>query len=91
MVATPFLCWFLLLGCGYSTSSGKHCVNPWFCDCPQQILFGSYRWYVAIKPSLFLRTNRYTDEEKWLVKFFGNDYVEYRKRVGTKLLFYFSK
>ncbi|OXG15006.1 protein-S-isoprenylcysteine O-methyltransferase [Cryptococcus neoformans Ze90-1] len=34
---------------------------------------------------------RIVDEEKWLVKFFGNDYVEYRKRVGTKLLFYFSK
>jgi protein-S-isoprenylcysteine O-methyltransferase len=26
-------------------------------------------------------------EERFLVKFFGNDYIEYRKRVGTGLPF----
>lgn len=43
MVTASFLCWFLLLGRGYSASPGKHCVNSWFYDRPQQILFGSYR------------------------------------------------
>ncbi|WWD16571.1 hypothetical protein CI109_100999 [Kwoniella shandongensis] len=33
---------------------------------------------------------RIVDEELWLVKFFGDEYIEYRKRVGTKLPFYFS-
>ncbi|WWC87816.1 uncharacterized protein L201_002708 [Kwoniella dendrophila CBS 6074] len=33
---------------------------------------------------------RIIDEEKWLVKFFGDEYVQYRKRVGTKLPFFFS-
>ncbi|WVR03844.1 hypothetical protein IAU60_000841 [Kwoniella sp. DSM 27419] len=33
---------------------------------------------------------RIVDEERWLVKFFGDDYVEYRKRVGTKLPFFYS-
>jgi protein-S-isoprenylcysteine O-methyltransferase len=27
------------------------------------------------------------DEEKFLVRFFGNDYIEYRKKVGTGLPF----
>ncbi|KAK8861520.1 hypothetical protein IAR55_002341 [Kwoniella newhampshirensis] len=35
-------------------------------------------------------SNRIVDEEVWLVKFFGDDYVRYRTRVGTKLPFYFS-
>jgi protein-S-isoprenylcysteine O-methyltransferase len=28
------------------------------------------------------------DEERHLVRFFGNDYVNYRKRVGTGLPFF---
>jgi protein-S-isoprenylcysteine O-methyltransferase len=33
------------------------------------------------------QTDPVTDEERFLVKFFGNDYTEYRKRVGTGLPF----
>ncbi|WVQ83607.1 hypothetical protein IAT38_005748 [Cryptococcus sp. DSM 104549] len=33
---------------------------------------------------------RIVDEERALVKFFGDEYVQYRKRVGTKLPFHFS-
>ncbi|WVQ94751.1 hypothetical protein IAU59_001832 [Kwoniella sp. CBS 9459] len=33
---------------------------------------------------------RIIDEERHLVRFFGNDYVQYRKRVGTKLPFFFA-
>nr|XP_018264642.1 protein-S-isoprenylcysteine O-methyltransferase [Kwoniella dejecticola CBS 10117]OBR86800.1 protein-S-isoprenylcysteine O-methyltransferase [Kwoniella dejecticola CBS 10117] len=35
-------------------------------------------------------SHRIKDEERWLIKFFGDDYVQYRKRVGTKLPFFFS-
>lgn len=31
------------------------------------------------------------EEEKFLVKFFGDDYVQYRKRVGTGLPFMISQ
>jgi protein-S-isoprenylcysteine O-methyltransferase len=34
-----------------------------------------------------LRTTHTAGEERHLVRFFGNDYVEYRKRVGTGLPF----
>ncbi|WWC68697.1 uncharacterized protein I206_102631 [Kwoniella pini CBS 10737] len=35
-------------------------------------------------------SHRIKDEERWLIRFFGNDYVQYRNKVGTKLPFYFS-
>lgn len=31
------------------------------------------------------------EEEKFLIKFFGNDYVQYRKDVGTGLPFMISQ
>lgn len=31
------------------------------------------------------------EEEKFLVRFFGDDYVQYRKRVGTGLPFMISQ
>ena len=31
-----------------------------------------------------------TDEERHLVRFFGNEYIQYRKRVGTGLPFIIS-
>ena len=36
---------------------------------------------------LFMTTSEIPDEEKHLVKFFGDEYVQYRKRVGTCLPF----
>ncbi|OCF57985.1 protein-S-isoprenylcysteine O-methyltransferase [Kwoniella mangroviensis CBS 10435] len=44
--------------------------------------------FVVVLSRFFSR--RIVDEEKWLVKFFGDEYIQYRRRVGTKLPFFFS-
>ncbi|WVN90825.1 uncharacterized protein L203_106068 [Cryptococcus depauperatus CBS 7841] len=57
-----------------------------------QILLGnivSTVGFVIVLAKFF--NSRIADEERWLVNFFGSDYVEYRRRVGTKLPFYFCR
>ncbi|WVW80077.1 hypothetical protein I302_102050 [Kwoniella bestiolae CBS 10118] len=44
--------------------------------------------FVVVLSRFFSR--RIVDEEKWLVKFFGDEYIQYRRRVGIKLPFFFS-
>ncbi|WRT65635.1 uncharacterized protein IL334_002580 [Kwoniella shivajii] len=56
-----------------------------------QLLLGnvvSTLGFVVVLSKFFSR--RIIDEEKWLIKFFGDEYIQYRQRVGTKLPFFFA-
>jgi len=86
VVPSSFLCWILLLGSGYPISTAEPVIICCPFYSPVEIFLSSLALYV---PSFFhdLMISIIAAEERALVQFFGQDYVEYRCRVGTKIPF----
>jgi protein-S-isoprenylcysteine O-methyltransferase Ste14 len=88
LVQTPILCGFLLLGFGHATGAPEpNFVLRIRCLAVEVFLPQDSRYF-----SLDLRMStphslQTPVEERLLIKFFGDEYVKYRSRVGTKIPF----
>ena len=87
MVPPPFICRILLLGARNATSPPEpgqlHHVRRRLVE----VLLRSNTRYVALTLGSLPFTHSFTAEERYLIKFFGDQYKEYRRRVGVKIPF----
>ena len=89
MVSPSIICWFLLLGTWYSTGASEPADFRVICNITMAILLLPHTRSALglIFKSHITNSWAQLDEERALVKFFGDDYINYRRRVGTKIPF----
>lgn len=85
MVSPPIVCGVLLLGPRYAASTAKLHLLHWFWGRPVAVLLSqnsrSVQQHNGIKINSMIRLV----EERALVKFFGEDYEVYRRKVSTRI------
>ena len=89
MVSSSIICRFLLLGTWYPIGASKPPHFRVVYDTTVAILLLPHpRSALSLIPKLqFTESWASSAEEKALMKFFGDDYINYRRRVGTKIPF----
>lgn len=88
MVSTSFLCWLFLLGIGHAACSSKSLqFRTIFCAPLAILLLQDSRCAPSASPYAGAQLTIATEEEKSLISFFGDDYVQYRRRVKTRIPF----
>ena len=88
MVSTSFLCWLFLLGVRHSTCPSKSLkFRAIFCPPLAILLLQDSRFAFSSSPWARAQLTIVTEEEESLITFFGDEYVQYCRRVKTRIPF----